>query len=63
MISPFTASFASIIPGKARMRGLRGSSAHNETEKVTEKSHICRHLPGKESTQDHQEPSLTRVDS
>ena len=40
MIFPFTASSASIIPGKACMRGLQGSSAHNETEKVTEKSHM-----------------------
>lgn len=47
MIFPLTASSASIIPGKARMRGLRGSSAHNETKKVTEKSHIRRHLPGR----------------
>ena len=63
MIFPLTASSASIIPGKARMKGLRGSSAHNETEKVTEKSNIRRHLPGKESTQGHQEPTLTRVDT
>ena len=52
-----------IIPCKARMRGLRGRSAHNETEKVTEKGHIRRHLPDGQPGQDRRKRPLRQIGS
>ena len=52
-----------IIPCKARMRGLRGSSAHNETEKVTEKDRFGRHLPDGQPGQDRRKRPLRQIGS
>ena len=58
-----TCTFRMGIRGKDGEGSLWGRSAYNESEKVVEKDRFGRHLLGKESTQGHQEPSLTRVDT
>ena len=52
-----------IIPCKARMRGLWGSSAHNETKKVTEKGRFTRHFQcekGRKDTGSREMPLLRK---
>ena len=58
-----TCTFRMGIRGKDGEGSLWGRSAYNESEKVVEKGHLTRHLPGRKKEQGWRERPLRQVRS